>query len=59
MLFQKDIMEQLYWGDERTKELSTLAADSKVKPDDLEPYWRYKLDAASSLLTKSGVGFIS
>ncbi|EJD06775.1 uncharacterized protein FOMMEDRAFT_76360 [Fomitiporia mediterranea MF3/22] len=51
-----DIMEQLYWSDNRARELNALAADSKVKPEEVEPYWRYKLDAASSLLTKSGVG---
>lgn len=51
-----DIMEQLYWSDGRSKELSMIAADVKVKPEDVEPYWRYKLEAASSLLTKSGVG---
>lgn len=51
-----DVLEQLYWSDKRTSELSTLAADPKVKVEDVEPYWRYKLDAASSLLTKSGVG---
>ncbi|THH30985.1 hypothetical protein EUX98_g3229 [Antrodiella citrinella] len=51
-----DVLEQLYWSDKRASELSTLAADPKVKPEDVEPYWRYKLDAASSLLTKSGVG---
>ena len=27
-----------------------------MKPENVEPYWRYKLEAASSLLTKSGVG---
>lgn len=51
-----DIMEQLYWSDSRAKELSTIAADSKVKVEGVEPYWRYKLEAASSLITKSGVG---
>lgn len=51
-----DVLEQLYWSDKRAAELSTLGADSKVKPEDVEPYWRYKLEAASSLLTKSGVG---
>ncbi|EPT01400.1 hypothetical protein FOMPIDRAFT_1023297 [Fomitopsis schrenkii] len=50
------VLEQLYWSDKRTSELSTIAADPKVKPDNVEPYWRYKLEAASSLLTKSGVG---
>jgi hypothetical protein len=51
-----DVLEQLYWVDKRTPELGVLAADSKVTPEDVEPYWRHKLDAASSLLTKSGVG---
>lgn len=51
-----DVLEQLYWGDRRTAELSNLAADSKLRAEDLEPYWQYKLEAASSLLTKSGVG---
>jgi len=53
-----DILEQLYWSDKRTTELTALADDyKKVKSaEDLEPYWKYKLDAASSLLTKSGVG---
>lgn len=51
-----DVLEQLYWSDKRTPELTSLAADAKVKPEDVEPYWRYKLEAASSLLTKSGVG---
>ncbi|KAH8118158.1 P-loop containing nucleoside triphosphate hydrolase protein [Phellopilus nigrolimitatus] len=51
-----EIMEQLYWSDVRARELTALAADPKVKPENLEPYWRYKLEAASSLLTKSGVG---
>ena len=51
-----DVLEQLYWLDKRTPELNTLAADGKVTPESVEPYWRHKLDAASSLLTKSGVG---
>ncbi|KAH9928416.1 P-loop containing nucleoside triphosphate hydrolase protein [Amylocystis lapponica] len=50
------VLEQLYWSDKRTAELSALAADPRVSPDDVEPYWKYKLDAAASLLTKSGVG---
>jgi len=50
------VLEQLYWQDRRVPELGDLAADPKVKPGDVEPYWRHKLDAASSLLTKSGVG---
>ncbi|KAL1949659.1 hypothetical protein VTO73DRAFT_8540 [Trametes versicolor] len=51
-----DVLEQLYWTDKRAPELTALGADARVKPEDVEPYWRYKLDAASSLLTKSGVG---
>jgi hypothetical protein len=38
-----DVLEQLYWLDKRTPELGALAADSKVKPQDVEPYWRHKL----------------
>ncbi|EPQ54387.1 hypothetical protein GLOTRDRAFT_14077, partial [Gloeophyllum trabeum ATCC 11539] len=51
-----DVLEQLYWLDKRVPELGELAANPKVKPEDVEPYWRHKLEAASSLLTKSGVG---
>ncbi|KIK68855.1 hypothetical protein GYMLUDRAFT_236752 [Collybiopsis luxurians FD-317 M1] len=52
-----DVLEQLYWLDKRAKELGDLAVDTRVKgPDDVDSYWRHKLDAASSLLTKSGVG---
>ncbi|EGN98955.1 hypothetical protein SERLA73DRAFT_122811 [Serpula lacrymans var. lacrymans S7.3] len=51
-----DVLEQLYWLDKRAPELGTLAADPKLKPEEVEPYWRHKLEAASSLLTKSGVG---
>lgn len=51
-----DVLEQLYWLDKRAAELGTLVTDPRVKPEDVEPYWRHKLDAASSLLTKSGVG---
>lgn len=51
-----DVLEQLYWLDKRAPELGALAADPKVKPDEIEPYWRHKLEAAASLLTKSGVG---
>lgn len=51
-----DVLEQLYWLDKRVPELGALAADAKVKPEDVDPYWRHKLEAASSLLTKSGVG---
>ncbi|KIJ66716.1 hypothetical protein HYDPIDRAFT_127993 [Hydnomerulius pinastri MD-312] len=51
-----DVLEQLYWLDKRAPELGALGADPKVKPVDVEAYWRHKLGAASSLLTKSGVG---
>lgn len=51
-----DVLEQLYWLDKRVPELSTLAVDPKVKVEDVDSYWRHKLDAAASLLTKSGVG---
>lgn len=51
-----DILEQLYWNDKRTIELSKLGEDRKLTPDELDSYWRYKLDTASSLLTKSGIG---
>ncbi|KAJ6607380.1 P-loop containing nucleoside triphosphate hydrolase protein [Mycena sp. CBHHK59/15] len=51
-----DVLEQLYWLDKRAPELGNIAADPRLKPEDIEPYWRHKLEAASSLLTKSGVG---
>ncbi|KAI0001443.1 P-loop containing nucleoside triphosphate hydrolase protein [Russula compacta] len=51
-----DVLEQLYWSDKRVGEFTTLGEDRRLKPDDVEPYWKYKLEAASSLLTKSGVG---
>jgi len=51
-----DILEQLYWTDPRTAELSKLAEDRKMTSEELDPYWKYKLETASSLLTKSGVG---
>jgi len=51
-----DVLEQLYWLAKRAPELGALAADPRLKPEDVEPYWRHKLGAASSLLTKSGVG---
>lgn len=50
------ILEQLYWNDPRAAELGKLAEDRKLSAEDLEPYWNYKLETASSLLTKSGVG---
>jgi len=51
-----DVLEQLYWSDKRVGEFTVLGEDRRLKPEDVEPYWKYKLGAASSLLTKSGVG---
>ena len=51
-----DVLEQLYWLDKRAPELGALGSDPKVKAGDIDTYWRHKLEAASSLLTKSGVG---
>lgn len=51
-----DILEQLYWMDQRAAELTKLGEEKKLTPEELDNYWKYKLDAASSLLTKSGVG---
>jgi hypothetical protein len=50
------VLESLYWAEPRTPELAQLAADARLAPTDVDPFWRHKLDAASSLLTKSGVG---
>lgn len=50
------VLEQLYWSDKRVAEFGTLGVDPRVKAEDVEPYWRYKLETASNLLTKSGVG---
>ncbi|WVF70826.1 hypothetical protein IAT40_005620 [Kwoniella sp. CBS 6097] len=51
-----NILEKLYWDDPRTPELAKLAEDRKLTPEELDSYWKYKLETASSLLTKSGVG---
>lgn len=51
-----NILEQLYWNDPRLVELSKIAEDRKLTPEELDVYWKYKLETASSLLTKSGVG---
>jgi hypothetical protein len=51
-----NILEQLYWNDARTMELGKLGDDRKLSPDDLDAYWKFKLETASSLLTKSGIG---
>ncbi|KAI0264439.1 P-loop containing nucleoside triphosphate hydrolase protein [Gloeopeniophorella convolvens] len=51
-----DVLEQLYWSDKRLAEFTALGEDKRIKPEDVEPYWKYKLEAASSLLTKSGIG---
>ena len=51
-----NILEQLYWNDGRTQELTKLGEDRRLSPDELDGYWKFKLETASSLLTKSGVG---
>jgi hypothetical protein len=51
-----DVLEQLYWLDKKTAELGQMGLNPKLKPEDVDPYWKHKLEAASSLLTKSGVG---
>ena len=51
-----DILEQLYWNDPRTQELTKAGDNRSVTPEDLDAYFKYKLETASSLLTKSGVG---
>lgn len=51
-----DILAGMYWGDSRLEDLSKLAKEGKIGPDGVEPYWNYKLEAATSSLTKSGVG---
>lgn len=51
------VLEQMYWTDPRAEELNVLASDARIpNAAALDTYWRYKLEAASSLLTKSGVG---
>lgn len=54
-----DIMAQLYWSDERIKELTKLSDDKKISEEDLDRYWKYKLDVSTSSLTKSGIGRLS
>lgn len=51
-----NILDQLYWADARTRDLSSLADDRKLTEDTLDPTWVHKLETAKSLLTKSGVG---
>jgi replication fork clamp-binding protein CrfC len=51
-----DVLEQLYWFEPRMSELGAIVQDARVKVETVDAYWRHKLDAASSLLTKSGVG---
>lgn len=56
-----DTLAGLYWGDQKLPDLAKLAADTKRVPEAtaLDPYWHHKLDAATSALTKSGVGRMS
>jgi hypothetical protein len=49
-------LEQLYWSDPRTAELSTQGDNRKMTPAELDSQWTHKLETAKSLLTKSGVG---
>jgi dynamin-like GTPase MGM1, mitochondrial len=52
-----DVLEQLYWLEKRIPELGELANDAKVRSkEDVDAFWKHKFEAASSLLTKSGVG---
>jgi len=51
-----DVLEQLYWLDKKAPELNQMGSNPKLKPEDVDPYWKHKFEAASSLLTKSGVG---
>lgn len=51
-----NILESIYWADPRTAELSTLASQSDLTPEELDSVWQHKLETAQSLLTKSGVG---
>lgn len=52
-----DVLAQLYWTDGgRMAELTQLAADKRLSPEDLDRFWQYKMDASASALTKSGVG---
>lgn len=56
-----DTLAPMYWADTRLPELTRLAADTKAAPtaEDLEPYWRHKLEASTGALTKSGIGRMS
>ncbi|KAK8865781.1 hypothetical protein IAR55_000928 [Kwoniella newhampshirensis] len=51
-----DILERVYWNDPRTPELSKLGDDKNMTAEELDSYWKFKLETSSSLLTKSGVG---
>ncbi|KAH9037818.1 P-loop containing nucleoside triphosphate hydrolase protein [Lactarius pseudohatsudake] len=49
-----DVLEQLYWSDKRVGEFTGLGEDKRLKPEDVEPYWKYKLEAASSVAHQVG-----
>ncbi|WWD18037.1 hypothetical protein CI109_102484 [Kwoniella shandongensis] len=51
-----DILERVYWNDPRTPELSKLGESKNMTAEELDSYWKFKLETSSSLLTKSGVG---
>jgi hypothetical protein len=52
------VLKELYWSDKHALELSMLAADLKLQPQDVDPYWWYKLEAASPLLTHSSPSWV-
>lgn len=57
-----DTLAGLYWTDaDRLSDLTSAAADTKhIKdPSQLEQYWHHRLEAATSALTKSGLGRMS
>lgn len=54
-----DILAQMYWTDGRAPELSQLGDQKRLTPEELDPFWLNKVEAASSALTKSGLGRIS
>ena len=54
-----DILAQMYWTDGRAPELSQLGDQKRLAPEELDPFWLNKVEAASSALTKSGLGRIS
>lgn len=54
-----DILAQMYWSDKDLRHLTDLGAQRRTKPEDLDQVWAHKLEASSSMLTKSGIGRLS